>query len=436
MAKQYRRKGMGTIFQSGGYYYGKVMVGGKLTQKKLTTNKRESEKIWQEWLEENRPAKTQSVLHPIGDIWPTVQDGLIAKHLQASRDTYRREWRKFVDYFGKDTPLENLTRGQIVEYISKRTEGRSATTQNHLVGIVRKFFSEVLPDLKASENPLSSFTTAKDETVSRQPFTDDELKRILDAAKDAGPEWELLFYVGLYTGLRFADCAHLHTSQIRDGVIYLTPKKTMHRSARAVQIPVHPLLAEKIEATQVSEGYYMPNLVKMCDDKKKRSLAGYYTRKIFVKAGIDTAVEVAGRSKKASVKSFHALRATFISRLAQSGVGMGIIKSIAGHVGEGQTQAYVHPDRETKIAAVDVLPDFTVGEQAGTFVDPAIQKVLDEAKKQIAEILEQKLGRVPDVKITMDSHLLKFAVANNRPGETLEQTLDRVGLKWRKYKEA
>lgn len=435
--KTHRRKGTGTIFlTSGGIYYGKIMVGGKIIQRKLTANKRESEKLWQEWLDENRPRKVdKSVLHPIGDIWPTVRDGMTAKQLQASIPKYKSEWRKFVDHFGAKTPLESLTRGQIVEYVSQRTEGKSIGRQNAIVAILRRFYDEILPDLKRSENPMSSFTTVKDETVSRQPFTDEELKRILDSAKDAGPEWELLFYVGLYTGLRFTDCAHLHTSQIKDGIIHVTPKKTLHRTATAVQIPIHHLLREKLEAMRVSEGYYMPSIVKMVDDKSKRSLAGYYTRRIFEKAGIETAVEVIGRSKKTSVKSFHALRATFISRLAQSGVGMGIIRNIAGHVGESQTQAYVHPDKETKEAAVDVLPDFTIGEKAGTFVDPAIQKVLDEAKRQIAEILEQKLGRSPDVEITMHSKLLNFAMANHREGETFEQTLDRVGLKWRQFKE-
>lgn len=434
MPRTNRRKGTGTIFQAGSVYYGKIMVGGKLTKVRLTANKRESEKMWADWLDEHRPKKSDvhSVKHPIGEIWPTVRDGLLANQMTASIPKYFAEWKKFTDHFGRETPLESITRGQIVEYVSSRTVGNSASRQNVVVAVIRRFYAEILPDLKRSENPMSSFSTVKDETVSRQPFTDEELKKILEAAKDAGPEWELLFYVGLYTGLRFTDCAHLHTSQVRDGLIHLTPKKTMRRTATAVHIPIHPVLREKIESMEVAEGYYMPSIVAMVNNKKKRSLAGYYTRKIFVKAGIETAVKVEGRKKKTSVKSFHALRATFISRLAQSGVGMGVIRDIAGHVAEQQTQAYVHPDMETKEAALDVLPDFLSGEKMGVYVDPMVQKILDEAKKQIAEVLEQKLGRVPDVEITMESRMLKFAMANKRGDETLAETLDRVGLNWRR----
>lgn len=435
-SKRYRRKGMGTIFLAGNCYYGKIMVGGKLTKVKLTANKRQSEQMWAQWLDENRPKKTEvlAVKHPIGDIWATVRDGLLANQMSASIPKYFGEWEKFAEHFGRDTALEDITRGQIVEYLSSRLDGKSSGTQNAIVAKLRRFYSEVLPDLKNSDNPLYGFKTIKDETISRQAFSDDEIKRILESAAKKGPDWDALFHIGLYTGLRFTDCVHLRRSQIKDGVIYLTPKKTMRKTGTAVQIPLHPILQSKLDALASDGDYFLPELVAMTDEK--RTLMGYYVRQIFHKAGIKTDIEVEGRKRNSSVKSFHALRATFISRLAQSSVGMGIIKSIAGHVGEAQTQAYVHPDLKTKTAAIDVLPDFTTGEEAGVFIDETIQRILDAAKAQIEEVLERKLdGKKIEVRIGLNYRLLDFAKANAQDGETPQQTLDRLGLKWKNFKE-
>jgi integrase len=399
MPRTNRRKGTGTIYLSGQVYYGKIMVGGKLTKVKLTTNKRESERKWAEWLDVNRPRRADvgSVQHPIGDIWPTVRDGLLAAQMTASIKAYQSEWEKFVAHFGADTDLASLTRGQIIEYIESRSKGSGLVVQNGIVAKLRRFYAEVLPDLKTSENPLTGFKTVKDETISRQPFTDEELRRIIGSARNAGPEWELLFLIGLYTGMRFTDCVHLRRSQVKEGVIHLTPKKTMRRAGTSVHIPVHPVLKEKLTNAEGESDWFLPSLVKMTDEK--RSLAGYYVRQIFEKAGIKTDVEIAGRRKRVSVKSFHALRATFISRLAEGGVSLGVLQDIAGHVSPQMTQVYVHPNQEVKERAVMTLGNFETGEAGEVFHDPVIDRIISEATDKIEEVLEKKLGQRVPVKL-------------------------------------
>ncbi len=53
--------------------------------------------------------------------------------------------------------------------------------------------------------------------------------------------------------------------------------------------------------------------------------------------------------------TFHTLRHSFASRLAQAGVHQAIIKEILGHASLQMTDRYVHPDESMKHAAVASL---------------------------------------------------------------------------------
>ena len=79
--------------------------------------------------------------------------------------------------------LGHITRSAARAYMDSETErGVTAKTWNDTLLLLRGTLKRLLPE--GSINPLSGIPTRETETVFRKPFTPDELKAILDAAKD------------------------------------------------------------------------------------------------------------------------------------------------------------------------------------------------------------------------------------------------------------
>jgi integrase len=60
--------------------------------------------------------------------------------------------------------------------------------------------------------------------------------------------------------------------------------------------------------------------------------------------------------------TFHTLRHTFGTRLAQAGTHQSTIKDLLGHASLQQTDVYVHPDQEMKQRAIQALSELRVAE--------------------------------------------------------------------------
>jgi len=83
---------------------------------------------------------------------------------------------------------------------------------------------------------VKSFSTGTDDSQTARAFTDDEVTRILDAAQ--GSEHYGASLIGLYTGLRFVDIAHLLWTDIQGDFLCIRPRKTKRHGIRVV-IPLH-----------------------------------------------------------------------------------------------------------------------------------------------------------------------------------------------------
>lgn len=390
-----RQKGTGTIIRNAyGWYCGRITRNGKVQVIKLSKNQREAESLWREWLLNNPPTpKGMSAMHSLDDAWVELECMYRARTTSARAiATYKHHFLLIRDWMlkrGKKN-LEEITTADLTICLAETTEGKRTGTKRRCLAVMKGLFKVALPDAK---NPAEPVKVGFMPQTSREPFTDDELEQILTEAgkRRNGIEFEGIIRVALYTGLRRKDCVYLNKSSIKDDVIMLVPHKTAKKDI-VVRIPLHPGLKSFLETiTPDEKGFYFPHVISLY--KTKSLDEALYS--IFCKV-VETSVMVAGSKNRIPVKTFHSLRATFLTRLAQKGVSLPIMESMAGHLNIKQTMHYIHPDEDVKKAAIDVL---SFGDEADDkiFLHPDVKKLMDEFEKQKQEFLakiEEKIGEL------------------------------------------
>ena len=399
-----RAKGTGTIVKIGDVYYGRINVKGKVKKVRLSKNQREAASIWNDWLKENiNIFKTESTKHPIDEMWPVLNEHYLeVGKSKANIGVEKTRYLNLVAFFKKHgrENVEDITKSDIILFMEEFCEGLTDRTKRCYKYIVREMLKAANPDGKDLTADLKIRRTP---TLAREPFTNDELKTILESAEKLGHGWKVLIEVGLYTGLRLKDCVFLNSESVKEDVIETTPFKTKGRHGTIVRIPLHPVLKSELESMKTESrgggGFYFPDIITLYKDNPSKTETRL--RGIFKTTGADLKKTVEGRKRKVPVKGFHALRCTFLTRMAERSVSLPIMESLAGHLNPAMTSHYLHPDEDVKRAAILTLPNFSDDtKEISPFIHPEIQRVVEACKKQIAETMERVLGKKVNVEVS------------------------------------
>ena len=224
-------------------------------------------------------------------------------------------------------------------------------TRNNEIGHLRTVWKMLEKHGKVELNPwtLARVGRNRDEEKHGRAFTDEEIERLLSIAKTMGKEWEGVITVALYTGLRMSDVTHLVWSgdpkkvviaDIEGARIYGTPSKTARRGVR-VNIPMHPRVVEILSETTRDGEYVFPWRAKHpCSGNRRKG-------DVWFSDIMDAAGIVAEKGEKVS---FHSLRHTFVTRLADAGVAEDVRMRLAGHTNAVTHGVYTHEDSQSKAA--------------------------------------------------------------------------------------
>lgn len=204
------------------------------------------------------------------------------------------------------------------------------------------------------KNPVAAVRLPKDESSERDIFTQEEVQKLLLAAPTL--EWQTLILLGYFLGARLSDCVHMAWENVRpeQGVIVYSQKKT----GKKVVVPMHFNLIEHLDyrATFGATGFLCPNLVQRVSGGRN-GLSGAFA-KIVVDAGLDRGL-VAGKGvRNFSKRSFHSLRHSFSSALANAGVAEEIRMKLTGHSSKVVHARYTHLEIDALRNAVTALPVF------------------------------------------------------------------------------
>ena len=268
-------------------------------------------------------------------------------------DRYRQVVRDFTASLGNraDLGLAHITPKDVLTYRNSITQvGKTARTANLSVKVVSAAFNAAVRQLIIQSNPATAVETLPVKMEEKGTFTPPQVAKLVRAA-DA--EWRGAILLGYYTGARLGDVANMRWEAVdwRNKVIRFTPGKTK----RPVVIPLHgDLERELLERAGIGKTPMFAALAGR-DTGGRHGLSGRFAA-IMDKAGIKTKRTQASGGRKLSSLSFHSLRHSFNSAMANAGVAQEIRQKLTGHTSAETNKVYTHHELEPLRAAVAAIP--------------------------------------------------------------------------------
>ena len=249
--------------------------------------------------------------------------------------------------------------------------GVSPKSYNARLQILKMIFRMFLGD----DSPFENLKAKSFYMESREPFTIPQLERIWQTltADDFHllhkEEMKCLYLLALYTGARCGDLCLLkkHSVDMQGRIINFTPSKTIHSSGVKVQIPIAEALYIALlpfvnDDTETSP-YLLPHVAK----RYTCNPAGIAkdTKRLLEAAGLHTVEQSHDPHRMLPVirYSFHSFRHTYSTLAAAMGsaytrgVSIRTVQELLGHSSEKMTAHYTHIGLQTKVQAIEALPD-------------------------------------------------------------------------------
>jgi integrase len=201
-------------------------------------------------------------------------------------------------------------------------------------------------------NPAEAVELPKVRGVERGTFTGHEVKMLVETAQG---EWQTLILLAYYTGARLSDCCRMAWADVDMSAETLT--YTQSKTGEKVTVPIHSeLLArlEKLAGTDKPEVFIMPHMAGLKTGGRHGLSEGF--KRIMRKAGLDLQTVKSAGIRQLSRRTFHALRHSFTSELANKGVSSELRMKLTGHKTESVHRGYTHLEIEKLRAAVQKIP--------------------------------------------------------------------------------
>lgn len=245
-------------------------------------------------------------------------------------------------------PLDRLTHGQCEDLLhALKADGiRIAATANQHFRAFRRALQGAVKARLIADNPAEGVAPLPEtDSTERAPFTAAEVSSML-THEGTSDEWRGMILFGGNTGLRMGDIAKLTSSAVESGHLVLRPSKTKRRGKAAiVRVP----LSKSVKAwLGARDGVLFPKLGKFSSAN-----LSYHFKQIMKRAGVPDEVMVAGTPAS---RSFHCLRHSFTTWLAEAEIHPDVRKKLTGHSTEDAHALYTHHDKALK-KAIDSLPD-------------------------------------------------------------------------------
>jgi integrase len=274
---------------------------------------------------------------------------------------YRQTVDEFLAHVGvkADRLLREITPTDIRSWRDAlKRKGLAAPTVNDAIKTLRMPFKaahdagyiEINPSTKNSVRPVRDDAR----NVEKDVFTPEQIAALIEAAPNE--DWKGAILCGYYTGLRLRDVADLQWNAINSDEQKITV--TTRKTRKDVTVPIHPQLASWLqEQTRgIGKAPVFPRLVGK-SGAGKSGLSMQFKR-IMERAKIKGRLlrEANGAGRSQSSLSFHSLRHSFNSAMANAGVSSELRQKLTGHASAKMNAQYTHHDLEELRSAVAVIP--------------------------------------------------------------------------------
>ena len=314
----------------------------------------QARKVLNNILENTGQAPMQS--ETIHDYFTNWVNGKELANKPRTAERYRIVVEKFLASLGQKAhrPLGALTVRDLENFRNlSMDEGKAPKTITVEIKILRIVLNVARRQGRITVNPAEAVELPKVVSHTRDVFTPEQVRMLLAAAND---EWQTAILAGFYLGARLMDVVNLtwENVDLAGGVITYEQRKT----GKTVTAPLHPDLKNHLFKL-AGDNPRAP----LCPTLQKRSVGG---RKglsqtfmlILRDAGIGQQ-QVKGKGKQGrmfSKLSFHSLRHTFTSALANANVPAEVRQRLTGHADAATHQKYTHLELQPLQAAIATLP--------------------------------------------------------------------------------
>lgn len=252
--------------------------------------------------------------------------------------------------------------------------GKSPATVRYLVRKLGIPFNAARRQGIITHNPAeaveTSAMTGKDGNgeTTREAFSPEQVEALMNAAIarehgrpvfEAGEDWRGAILFAYFTGARLQDVANMPWSAIDlpAKVITYRAKKT----GKIVAVPIHPALEShllEIPAPNAGNALVFPKLAGH-HTSGRNGLSMTFSR-IMARARIQGEVihapKKGEKGRTVRTLSFHSLRHSFNSAMANAGISQEIRMKLTGHASEKMNTVYTHLELEPLRAAIGVIP--------------------------------------------------------------------------------
>jgi integrase len=283
----------------------------------------------------------------------------------------------FCEFLGDRTeaPLTSITPEDLVAYRDELSErGLASSTINMCV---RKTLGAPFESAKRlgyiTVNPAAAVKAVKDKVpkgkARRQPFSAEQLEALLKTSrseqwKETG--WEGAIICGMTTALRLGDIIGIRWGRINAeaGVLTVLTSKS---GGEELKIPIHPAFARWLNSQ--TQGIARAPVFPKLHGKNIGGANGLSRKfkKLMEEAGVvgeiirqggntdQRKTRKAGAGRTVTSLSFHSLRHTATSLLANAGVAADTRKAITGHRDDRVHEAYTHHQMAKLKDAVNMI---------------------------------------------------------------------------------
>jgi integrase len=287
---------------------------------------------------------------------------------KGTSDRYGTSVRSFLDAIGDRRKLDtrHLSHTDAEKFRDKLIEsGKSARTVNVDLKTISSAFNLAKKGRLLDANPFDSLDALPVSEGVKKNFTKEQVEEIL---RHAEGDWYGLILFGYYTGARISDITQLKRENLYlnddPPMLRFKEAKKQDKHKRELVIPIHQKLMEWIAMKGFgnSDGYVFPKLQPK--GTGGRSGLSQSFKRILLKAGI--LKELYQKRKEGSVGrtvspySFHSLRHSFKTELANKGIPSDLRDVLSGHAKPSVAEGYVHRGHDVLMDAIKVLPDLRV----------------------------------------------------------------------------
>ncbi len=301
---------------------------------------------------EGQPMVYTSVRQALEE-WINSLKGSIAP---ATTTKYAGIKNAFLEWLGPraEANLSSLGPKDFLEYRNQLLEGGRTPKTADL--IVRKIlgapFRQAVKLGTLSKNPLANVPPLKKGRFEKGVFVPEEISRLVNVAEQ---DWKGAILVGYFTGARLQDVCNLRWDSVD-----LAKKIIRFRTAKtdqAITLAIHPELEDHLITCANSDDSRAFVFLTLAG--KPSPALSIAFKQIMEKAGIEAGIareKLGAKGRTISSRSWHSLRHSFNSALANQGVSQELRQKFTGHSTAEMNAVYTHHELETIRQAITSIP--------------------------------------------------------------------------------